>query len=316
MADRQLNQIFDIQGRLNELLINPNKFDKFKDWSTRHAYFLQQTFQNQVDAVVWMAVYNQTHQKLPTFMSDADVQTEAIKQADAAVRMTQDSLLPEDRAGFQNWNPIIQSISQFTGYFNNIANLDNNQYQKITRDLGFNNKGKGTEQLFYMYLYAIMMPAVIAGLIGRTFAGNLFLDDDDDGMIADDMMKAVLGDLVDYKKAFVPIFGNAILIPINQFDDKPWNDSLVSSPSIELLTRGTQTVFKLPVDLIQGKGVSGRQIRDISALVTIFSGIPVTPIGKTGGYLLDVGTGRVNPENPIDLIRGTLTGKASRASRK
>jgi len=316
MADRQLNQIFDIQGRLNELLINPNKFDKFKDWSTRHAYFLQQTFQNQVDAVVWMAVYNQTHQKLPTSMSDADVQTEAIKQADAAVRMTQDSLLPEDRAGFQNWNPIIQSISQFTGYFNNIANLDNNQYQKITRDLGFNNKGKGTEQLFYMYLYAIMMPAVIAGLIGRTFAGNLFLDDDDDGMIADDMMKAVLGDLVDYKKAFVPIFGNAILIPINQFDDKPWNDSLVSSPSIELLTRGTQTVFKLPVDLIQGKGVSGRQIRDISALVTIFSGIPVTPIGKTGGYLLDVGTGRVNPENPIDLIRGTLTGKASRASRK
>ena len=316
MADRQLNQIFDIQDRLNELLVNPNRFDRFKDWSTKHAYFLQQTFQNQVDAVVWMAVYNQTHQKLPTSMSDIDVQTEAIKQADAAVRMTQDSLLPEDRAGFQNWNPIIQSISQFTGYFNNIANLDNNQYQKITRDLGFNNKGKGTEQLFYMYLYAIMMPAVIAGLIGRTFAGNLFLDEDDDGMIADDMMKAVLGDLINYKKAFVPVFGNALLIPINQFDDKPWNDSMVSSPSIELLTRGGRTLVKIPVDLYQGKGISGYQIRDISALVTIISGIPVTPVGRTGGYLLDVYSGKVNPENTADFIRGTLTGKSSKGSRR
>ena len=315
MADRQLNQIFDIQDRLNQLLINPNKFDSFKDWSTRHAYFLQQTFQNQVDAVVWMAVYNQTHQKLPSSMSDIEVQTEAIKQADAAVRMTQDSLLPEDRAGFQNWNPIIQSISQFTGYFNNIANLNNNQYQKITRDIGFNNKGKGTEQLFYMYFYSIMMPAVIAGIIGRTFAGNLFLDEEDDGMIVDDMMKAVLGDLVDYKKAFVPIFGNALLIPINQFDDKPWNDNLVSSPSLELLVRGSQTVFKLPFDLIEGKGISGRQVRDISALVTIFSGIPITPLGKSGGYLIDVGTGKVEPENAMDLIRGALTGKASKTSR-
>jgi len=315
MADRQLNQIFDIQSRLQELIVNPNNFEKFKDWSTKHAYFLQQTFQNQVDAVVWMAVYNQTHQKLPSSMSDIEVQTEAIKQADAAVRMTQDSLLPEDRAGFQNWNPIIQSISQFTGYFNNIANLNNNQYQKITRDIGFNNKGKGTEQLFYMYFYSIMMPAVIAGMIGRTFAGNLFLDEEDDGMIVDDMMKAVLGDLVDYKKAFVPIFGNALLIPINQFDDKPWNDNLVSSPSIELLVRGTQTAFKLPFDLIEGKGISGRQVRDISALVTIFSGIPITPLGKSGGYLIDVGTGKVNPENAMDLIRGTLTGKASKASR-
>ena len=167
-----------------------------------------------------------------------------------------------------------------------------------------------------MYLYAIMMPAVIAGLIGRTFAGNLFLDEDDDGMIADDMMKAVLGDLIDYKKAFVPIFGNALLIPINQFDNKPWNDSMISSPSIELLTRGIKAPFDLAVDVYQGKGISGYQIRDISALVTILSGIPVTPVGRTGGYLLDVYQGKVNPENTADFIRGTLTGKSSKGSRR
>ena len=49
-------------------------------------------------------------------MSDEEVMAEAIKQADANVRMTQDSLLPEDLAAFQNMVPIIQSLTQFTGY--------------------------------------------------------------------------------------------------------------------------------------------------------------------------------------------------------
>ena len=31
MADRQKNLIFDIQDRLNELIINPNKFQKMQD---------------------------------------------------------------------------------------------------------------------------------------------------------------------------------------------------------------------------------------------------------------------------------------------
>jgi len=316
MADRQLNQIFDIQDRLNQLLINPNNFSKFKDWSTKHAYFLQQTFQNQTDAVVWMAVYNQTHQDLPTNMSDAEVQREAIKQADAAVRMTQDSLLPEDRAGFQNWDPIMQSIMQFTGYFNTMANLNHNQYKKIVNDIGFTNKGARSEQLFYMYLYSIMMPAILAGVISRSFSGNLFVDENDNESILDDMALTVLGDIIDYKKAFVPVIGNALLIPINQFDNKPWNDSIVSSPSIELLTRGVQKTARIPFRIQQGEGITGRDIRDISALVTIISGIPVTPIGKTSGYLLDVSQGEVNPENAIDLIRGAVTGKASQASRK
>ena len=33
MADRQQNLIFDIQDRLNQLIINPNNFQKCKDWS-------------------------------------------------------------------------------------------------------------------------------------------------------------------------------------------------------------------------------------------------------------------------------------------
>ena len=53
MAERQHTQIFDIQDNLNELLINPNEFQKVQKWAQHHGYFIQQAFQNQVDSVVW-----------------------------------------------------------------------------------------------------------------------------------------------------------------------------------------------------------------------------------------------------------------------
>ena len=98
--------------------------------------------QGVVDSIVWMGTYNQVHESMPSTMSDQEVIKEAIKQADANVRMTQDSLLPEDRAAFQNMNPIIQAVTQFTGYFNMIANLGYTQYRKLAKEeLGFNNVG-------------------------------------------------------------------------------------------------------------------------------------------------------------------------------
>ena len=91
MADRQQNLIFDIQDQLNELIINPNKFEKMEKWGKHHGYFLQQTFQGITDSIVWMGTYNQVHETMSKDMSDEAVMAEAIKQADANVRLTQDS---------------------------------------------------------------------------------------------------------------------------------------------------------------------------------------------------------------------------------
>ena len=59
MDQRQNNQMFDIQDTLNDLIINPDKFEKINAWTNKHAYFIQQAFQNQVDSVVWIGSYNQ-----------------------------------------------------------------------------------------------------------------------------------------------------------------------------------------------------------------------------------------------------------------
>ena len=313
MADRQVNLIFDIQGRLNDLIINPNNFQKMQEWSKAHAYFLQQTFQGITDAIVWIGTVNQVTERMPTTMSNEEIMAEAIKQADANVRMTQDSLLPEDRAPFQNMDPIIQSLTQFTGYFNMIANLDFTQYQKLVKDeIGFKNKGIGSEQGVYLYIYTIVLPAIIAGLIMRGLGGRLDEDKDDDGYIHDDVAKAFLGDIMSYKAGLIPVVGQLALIPINAQNNIPWDDDIVSSPSIEALQDSLRVVVDLPKTIYEEgfEGTTGKQIRDVSTLVTLRTGIPVTPLGRTFGYLRDVQRGYVEPKGPIDFIRGVVTGKA------
>ncbi len=310
MADRQKNLIFDIQDRLNELIINPNQFQKIQSWGKHHGYFLQQTFQGITDSIVWMGTYNQVHENMPTNMSSEEVMAEAIKQADANVRLTQDSLLPEDRAAFQNMNPIIQSVTQFTGYFNMIANLSFTQHQKLVKDeLGFKNKGKNTEQLVVMYLYTVVLPAVFAGIIMRGLGGRID-DEDDDGFLVDDIASAALGDIVNYTAGLVPIAGQVLLIPINSLNDIPWDDDIVSSPGIESLQDALSSVPSIAKTIFTDGEMTGKQIRDVSTMVTLGSGMPITPLGKLLGYLRDVDRGYVTPKGPIDFIRGLVTGKA------
>ena len=311
MADRQKNLIFDIQDRINELVINPNKFQKLKSWGEHHGYFLQQTFQGITDSIVWMGTYNQVHETMPKDMSDEEIMIEAIKQADANVRLTQDSLLPEDRAAFQNMNPIVQSVTQFTGYFNMIANLGFGQYQKLVKDdLGFKNKGKNSEQLVYMYLYTVVMPAVLAGIIMRGLGGRIE-DEDEDGYLLDNMASAAFGDIVNYTAGLVPIAGQVLLIPINAQNDIPWDDDIVSSPGIEALQDSLKVIIDLPKTVFEKgpEGIKGKQIRDVFTLLTLGFGLPVTPIGKTLGYLQDIQRGYVKPKGPIDFVRGLATGK-------
>ena len=283
-----------------------------KSWSKNHAYFLQQTFQGITDAIVWIGTVNQVHERMPTTMSNENVMAEAIKQADANVRLTQDSLLPEDRAAFQNMDPIIQSLTQFTGYFNMIANLKFTQYQKLVKDdLGFKNKGKHTEQFVYLYLYTTVMPAIVAGIIMRGLGGRLDEDKDDDGYIHDDVAKAFLGDIINYQAGLIPVVGQLALIPINSQNDIPWDDDIVSSPGIEALQDSLSIIVDLPKTIFEEgpEGVSGKQIRDVFTMVTQASGIPVTPLGRTFSYLRDVQRGYVEPKGPIDFIRGAVTGK-------
>jgi len=60
MEQRFKTQIFDLQESMNDVLVNPSKYQKARSFAKRHAYFMQQHVQNLMDAVVWSASYEQS----------------------------------------------------------------------------------------------------------------------------------------------------------------------------------------------------------------------------------------------------------------
>ena len=313
MDQRQNNQMFDIQDTLNDLIINPNKYEKINAWTNKHAYFIQQAFQNQVDSVVWIGSYNQFFAKKPASMPDVVAQKEAIAQADANVRLTQDSLLPEDRASYQTNNPLIQSLLQFTGYFNTMANLNATQYKKMVNDMGFKITGKGSGRLIYTFMLGLYMPAVVSGIIVNFFGGNLN-DQDEDGYL-DEIFELLFFEPLRFGLAFIP-GGNILPVPFNVLNDKPYDDRISTSPSISTLESST-TGFVRAINAIldPDKDVTGKNVKDVFTLMSLLSNYPLTILGRPLGYLTDVNSGKVEPEGPIDFIRGVVTGKSGRRQR-
>ena len=311
MKERQFNQIFDVQDTLNQLLINPNAYKKVQKWAERHGYFMQQAFQNQVDTVVWSATYNKVLTESPKTMSEIEVQKEAIQQADANVRLTQDSLQAEDLASFQVGSPFYKTMVQFGGYFNMIANLNATQYKKLFNDLGW----RGTKgQLFMTYLLGFAMPAFVADLIVRATGGDL--DDEDEDGYLDDVANWFF--VSQYRAGFALVpFGNIAIVPFNSFNDLPYDDRITTSPSMSTLeAAGVGTIRTLINAVDPDKELTGKNARDLLSLLTLATGIPFTLLGRPVGVQYDINRGVIDPENTPDHIRALITGKASRRSRQ
>lgn len=306
MANRLENQMFDIQDNINQLLLNPSRYEKVQKWAKHHGYFLQTAFQNQVDVVAWSAKYNQTLAEAPAGMSDKDAIKEAVAQADAVVRKTQSSLNPEDISAFEVGSPFYKTLIQFSGYFNMLANLNGTEFKKIFRDLGWRgSKGK----IFMQYMLGFALPMLVADAIVRSLGGG-WDDDDHDGYL-DVFMDWFFGSQIKGAAALLP-FGTNLLVPFNSFNNKPYDDKMTTSPSVSTLEASTVGVVKAGINIVDpGKEVTGKNVRDILTLLSLITGIPLTVLGRPIGYEIDVERGKVAPTSTADYVRGLITGKAS-----
>jgi hypothetical protein len=311
MNERMHSQIFEIQDQMNDLLLNPSKFDKIQKWSQHHGYFLQSAFQNFVDIVTWNGKYNQVLSEIGTTLSDSEAQAEAIQQADAAVRSTQGSMSAEDVAAFEVGSPFYKTFVQFTGYFNMLANLNTDEYVKVLRDLGWRgNKGK----LVSIYMLGFLAPTLVADAIARSLGAGW--DDDDDGYL-DDVADWFFGSQVRAGAAMVPFGSAAYTAFAAGFTARTYDDRITSSPSIGSLEASTVGVGKAVVNLASDdKELTGRNVRDVLTLVTNATGVPVSVLGRPIGYQMEVNRGKVEPTDPIDYMRGLITGVPSAESKK
>ena len=312
MAERMRGETFELQETMNDILLNPSKFEQVQKWSTKHGYFMQQAFQNNVDIVAWIGAYNQFLAEDAAWMSEERAQKEAIAAGNAAVRLTQGSVLPEDISAFEAGTPFYRTLTQFSGYFNSLANVNGTEYVKVVRDMGWRG-GKG--KLLYMYMIGFAAPAIVSDAIVRSL-GDGWDDDDEDGYL-DVAMDFFFGSQFRAAAAVVPFGSSAFTLVTTAFNNKPYDDRMTSSPSVSAIEASTVGVGKAIVNVVdEDKELTGKNVRDVLTALSLATGIPISAAGRPVGYLVDVQRGKVEPEGPVDLIRGLVTGTATQESKR
>jgi hypothetical protein len=101
------------------------------------------------------------------------------------------------------------------------------------------------------------------------------------------------------------------------FDNKPYNDRMTTSPAVTAIEASTVGVGKAIVNAVDpDKEITGKNVRDVLTLVSLATGLPVSAAGRPIGYLVDVERGKIEPEGPVDLVRGLLTGTVTPESKR
>jgi hypothetical protein len=296
MRTRLTGEAQEITRAIDDLVLNPNKFERLRDFSVRHGYVLQAGLQNAMDATVWIGAYNQA-------IEEGLKEKDAVRFADSTIRTTQGSINPEDISRIEGGTAFHRLFTQFYSYFNMQANLLGSEFAVIQREIGLK---KGAGKLFYLYLIGFMAPAVVAELVVRAGAGKL--DDDDDEEYIDDYLNIFFGSQFRLATAMFPAVGPAINSGVNRFNSKQYDDRIQTSPAISAI----ESTVAAPKSIYQAIANDGRKktaIRDTLTAISMLTGVPVAPLGKPLGYLSDVAEGNADPTGPVDFTRGLITGR-------
>ena len=311
MRNRMDKQIFEVISDTNDILVNPSKYEKAQRWAQKNAYILQQKTQNIVDTVVWNGAYNHALATLPKTMTEAEMDAEAVARADAAVRLTQGSTQPESVSKVEAGTPFFRAFTQFTSYFNTIANLNVTEFRKIIDEVGFRG---GAGKLFNTWMIGFAAPMLAASAIARGFAGKW--DDEDDDGYADEIGNWLIDGVVKGSFQMVP-FGNAVYSAVvGPWTDTVYDDRMMSNPAINLLERGMGAVKSAAVAAVSSeRDLRGSNVKDLILLSDIITGIPVTPLFRPISYGYGVMQDQIDPYNVVDVARGLVTGIPAEGTR-
>lgn len=297
MATRITAQAHEAQQQMEQLLLDPSKYEQVSKFAQKHAYVLQSMTQNMVDMVTWQAAFEQAVVQGQDF-------PEAVRFADSTIRQTQGSLAPEDVSRFETGSPFMRVFTQFYNYFGAQSNLLTTEFKNAP----------GMTRVGYVYMMGMLLPAVLAEVIRRAF-GPGWDDDDDDGYL-DMWLDVFFGSQFRYVTGMVPIAGPMLVNAANQLNDKPYDDTITPAPAFSSAAQIAgipRDIYKL---VTEGTGQK-RTVRDTATLLTLLTGIPwFNAAARPLGYLADVNEGKVEPTSELDLARGLITGTASTASKQ
>lgn len=295
MQERLTSQSYEMQTQIDEILLDPNILQKGLEFFRKHAYFLQQAFQNVMDPIIWSGAYDHA-------VSKGASQKDAVRYADEAVRTTQGSFAPEDLSGFEVQAPFVKLFTQFYSYFNMWANLLGTESSKVVREMGFT---KASPKLVGIWFVGFALPAVVAELISQ----GLPDDEDEDGAIYDDWLSFFFASQGRSAAAMVPGVGQMSQLLVNNMDDKVYNDRLSISPALSILESSARGAAGILQGTAFDEEIKKREIRDLFTLLAVTTGAPTAPLARSSGYYIDVEEGRAEPENMLEYGIGLATGR-------
>ena len=303
MATRTSSQVYEMRQTIDQLLLNPNSYEKARDFAKRHGYFTQQAFQNFADLVGWHAAYDMA-------IARGDSEKEAVRFADSVIRETQGSMAAEDVAKFESGTAFHRLFTQFLGYSNMTANLNATEIQVVARGIGVK---KGAGRLFYVYLMGFAIPALMADAIAQAFRGTAG-DEDDDGYL-DDFLEWFFGSQTRFALSMVPVVGQITSAALGGFTEKPFDDKISTNPTFSVLESSGRVPSQIAKSVFEGESFDRRDIRDTMTLLGLVTGLPLGTLGKPVGYQAGVMQGDIVPTDPLDHARGLLTGAPSEESK-
>jgi len=305
MSSRMANEIAAINGAMDDILLDPSLYEKSQAWAQKHSYFLQSAMANIMEPIIWTAGYNAA---LAKNLDDA----EAVKYADALIRQTQGSTLPEDVSRIETGPAYARVFTQFVGYFNMMANTNATALKQIAQEQGLR---KGAGKALGIVTLGMLAPLWMAEAIAIAMRGGPE-DKEDDGYL-DDWLAAVFGmGTIKGTLAMVPFVGQLANAGINRFNSNPADDKVSLSPAVSLLESAVGVPLDVYKAIAEPEKLNARNaVRDVASAVSIATGLPAVAIARPLGYLAGVEQGRIEPTSTGDLARGLLTGTPSPASK-
>lgn len=297
MRDRLDNEISQISGELRDILTQ-SKYEKAQDYGMRAGYWLSGTAQHIVDVIAWQAAYDEN-------ISEGEDEKESVQFADSVVRQTQGSFSPEDASNFEAKSPFVRLFTQFYSYFNMISNLAVTESRNAIAEMGW--KG-GSPKLFYIYLMTFALPSFFAEMIMSAMRGKI--DDDDDGEYIDDVLRMFFTGQARAATALIPGVGQVINAAVGKFTKLPYDDRMSVSPAVSSIEGSAGSVKDIYDVLLDGKELKRAHVRDVFTLAGMLTGLPFAAAARPLGYMVAAESGKTQPANDIDYIRGLMTGYA------
>ena len=297
LAERMANQSYAMQDQIDQILTNPNPYEKFTDFVRRHAYFLQQAMQNVMDPIIWTGAYDHA-------TAQGATEKEARRYADETVRTTQGSFAPEDIAAFEVQSPFVRLFTQFYGYFNMWGNLIGNEANKAVREAGF---VRASPRLMFIWFAGLAIPAFVAELIAQ---GTPDDEDDEDGDgLLDEWLAMFFGSQAKSLATMIPIAGHGAVLVANQSDSRVWNDRLNVGPALSAGESAGKGLAAIITGEVFDEEFTKTEYRSLLTLLGLGTGLPVAPVARAGGYLFDVESGRKDPQSAAEMGIGIATGR-------